>query len=197
MNTPELRRLKLAWLAAKAAGDTQTQMDLLRNNPAEQEELIDFISGYYATGGSEADVVDLDAPLLPLTQRATQRALDRVFNTQMAFSTLAELRKSRQLSKVDVAHGLRLGVDVWNKFEEGAIELVSLSQRQLQRLSQFFQVNVDQFTALLDGSQPGVTVHRRQTREASLQEQGPQKQSLNEAIRRSAMSKEDKQFWLE
>jgi hypothetical protein len=87
---------------------------------------------------------------------------------------------------------------VWNKFEVGAIEMVSLSQRQLERLAHFFQINVEQFGTLLNGSQPIMGMNRRQTRDASRnQRQGPQKQRFVEAIERSAMSKEDKSFWLE
>ncbi len=101
------------------------------------------------------------------------------------------------MSKVDVAKGLRLTVEVWNKFESGAIELVSLSQRQLERLAMFFQVSVEQFTGLLDNSQPTLTLNCRQTRDAARHEQGPQKQGFPEAIARSTMSQEDKDFWLE
>lgn len=196
MNTFELQRLKMAWLAAKESGDTQAQMQILREHPTEREQLIDFIAAYHATGGAEP--IDIDAPILPLTQHAYQGVLDRIFAPQAAFANLAELRKSRNLSKVDVAKGLRLSVEVWNKFEVGAIELVSLSQRQVERITTFFQVGMDQFGALLDASQPTVTLNRRQTREAAREvKQGPQKQSFAEAIARSTMSKEDKQFWLE
>ncbi|GCE04935.1 helix-turn-helix domain-containing protein [Dictyobacter aurantiacus] len=196
MNTPELRQLKMAWIAAKEAGDTQAQVRILQEYPAYQDELIDFIAGYQATGGNEA--VDQNASLLPLTRRALTSAFERVFESQNAFASLTELRKSRNLNKVATARGLRLSVDVWNKFENGAIELVSLSQRQLEKLAQFFQVSIDQFSNALNGSQPAVTLNRRQTREAASQaQQGPKKQSFAEAISRSTMSKEDQQFWQE
>ena len=204
MNTTDLQRLKMAWLAAKETGDTQAQMSLLRDHPGEQEALIDFIAAYYASGatGEEQDV------LLPLTRRAcqtalervcgTQAALEQVVHTQVAFANLAELRQSRNLQKVEVAKGLRLSVDVWHKFEAGAIELASLSQRQLERLATFFQVSVEQFATLLNNSQPALTMNRRQTEQASRRKQwGPQKQSLADAIARSTMSKEDRRFWLE
>lgn len=195
MNTPELQRLKMAWLAAKEVGDTQAQLRLLQDHPAEQDALIDFIAGYYAT---ETIALEENAAVLPLTQRATQRAMALVFDTEVAAATLGALRAQRQMSKVDVARGLRLSVDVWNKFENGAIELVSLSQRQVERLAQFFQISIEQFSTLLNNSQPALTINRRQTREASRKEQqGPQKQTLAEAIERSSMSKEDKRFWLE
>ncbi|MBV9712130.1 MAG: helix-turn-helix transcriptional regulator [Ktedonobacteraceae bacterium] len=196
MNTPEVQRLKMAWLAAKEAGDTLTQSSLLRDHPGEQAALIDFIAAYHAT--AEIQREEQDNELSVLTQRACQSALERVFDLQLAAASLVELRKSRNMSKVDVAQGLRLSVDVWNKFEMGAIEMVSLSQRQLERLARFFQISVEQFGNLLNSSQPALSINRRQTRDASRkQQQGPQKQSFVDAIERSAMSKEDKNFWLE
>jgi transcriptional regulator with XRE-family HTH domain len=194
MNTSELQQLKNAWLMAKEANDAQTQISLLRDHPAEQAELIDFITAYYATGGDKP--LDLDVPLLALTQRASQRVLVRVFEEELVSATsLSELRKSRNLSKVDVAKGLRLTVDVWNKFEEGAIELVS--QRQLERLARFFQISANQFGTLLNNSQPAFTLNRRQSEEAAQQDQqGPKKQSFADALARSSMSKEDRRFWL-
>lgn len=196
MNTPELQVLKMKWLAAKEAGDIQAQLSLLRDHPGEQAALTDFIAAYYATGG--AAPIAQDAPLLDLTMRACQSALERAFDAQVAVATLAELRKSRNMSKVDVARGLRLTVDVWNKFESGAIELLSLSQRQMERLAQFFQVSIDQFGSLLTNSQPALTINRRQTKEAAnSKQQGPKKQSFTEAIARSTMSQEDRLFWLD
>ncbi len=196
MNTPELQQLKRAWLAAKEAGDTRTQLSLLRDHPGEQAALIDFIAAYHATAGTSLNE-EQNTELSALTQRACQIALERVFAPQLAAASLGELRKSRSMSKVEVAQGLRLSVDVWNKFESGAIELLSLGQRQIERLAAFFQVSVDQFGNLLSNSQPALGMNRRQTREASRTQQGAQKQSLAEAIERSNMSKEDKRFWLE
>lgn len=197
MNTPKVQRLKMAWLAAKEVSDTQAQIRLLLDHPQEQAALIDFIAAYHTIGGADADTAEPDALLLALTQRACQSALERVFEPKLTIANLGELRKGRQLSKVEAAKGLHLGIDVWNKFEEGAIELVSLSQRQLQRLAEFFQVSVEQFSTLLSQSQPAFTANRRQTREAADKEQGPPKQNFADAIDRSTMSKEDKQLWLE
>ena len=201
MNTSEIQRLKMEWLAAKESGNTGEQSRLLREYPEAQEALIDFIAAYSATGGIEVGRSEQDTPLLALTQRALQRAMDRVFVAEAApaltVATLGELRKSRNLSKLDVAKGLRLGVDVWNKFEAGAIELISLSQRQLAHLASFFQVSSDQFGTLLTNSQPAISLNRRQTREAASQEQGVAKQNFAEAIERSTMSEEDRQFWQE
>ncbi|EFH87467.1 helix-turn-helix domain protein [Ktedonobacter racemifer DSM 44963] len=190
-----IQELKMAWLAAREAGDAQTQLQILREHPTAQAELTDFIAGYYATTAQE---LEENATLLPLTQRALQSALQRVLAPQARTATLVELRKSRNLKKVDVARALRLSVDVWNKFEAGAIEAASLSQRQLERLAGYFQLSLDQFATLLDNSQPALTYNRRQTSQAARkQEQGPQKQSFAEAIARSNMSSEDQAFWLE
>jgi len=195
MNTPELQQLKLAWLSAKQTGDTQEQMRLLRDHPAEQEALADFIAAYYASGGTRA--IDEEASVLPLTQRAMQQALARVLEPAADVATLAELRKTRQLSKVSTAQGLRLSVDVWNKLESGAIELSSLTQRQLSRLAQFFQVSIEQFGTLLNNSQPAVSMNRRQSKAGAQKEQGPQKQSFADALARSTMAAQDRRYWTE
>ena len=68
MNRPELQQLKMAWLAARETGDTQTQLNLLRDHPAEQAELIDFIATYHASGGDVWEVPT--TTLLPITQSA-------------------------------------------------------------------------------------------------------------------------------
>src|ERR1019366_3753894 len=101
MNTPEVQRLKMAWLAAKEAGDTPTQFSLLRDHPGEQAALIDFIAAYHATTGIYVKN-EHDEELSTLTQRACQRALERVFETQLVAASLVELRKNRNMSKVDV-----------------------------------------------------------------------------------------------
>src|SRR6516162_4658533 len=115
MNTSELQRLKMAWLAAKEAGDTTAQLQLLRDHPDEQDALIDFIAAYHAMGGGEA--IDETVPLLPVTQKALRTALMRVFEAetqpQLAVATLSELRQSLHLKKADIAHNLRLSLDVW------------------------------------------------------------------------------------
>jgi transcriptional regulator with XRE-family HTH domain len=198
MDTSELQHLKMTWLAAKDAGDTAAQVQLLRDHPDEQDALIDFIAAYHAMGASE--VIDETAPLLTVTQQALQTALNRVFavetQPQVAFATLSELRQSQQLKKADVARGLRLSLDVWNKFENGAIELASLSKQQVERLAQFFHISIEQFGTLLNRSQPATTLNFRQTSAAAKKQQGPQKQTFADAIARSTMSPRDKAFWL-
>src|SRR5215467_6986361 len=167
MNTRkrEIQQLKIAWLAAKETGDTQAQIALLRDHPAEQAELIDFIAAYHATGVSGPDA--LHTPLSPMTQRASQAALERVFGGSLVAASLRELRMQRGFSMANAARGLRLGVDVWKKFEDGAIELVSLGERQLERLASFFRVSTEQFGAMLNNSQPTLALNRRQIHSAA------------------------------
>ncbi len=190
MSTSELQSLKIAWLAAKEAGDIQAQIRLLRDHPTEQAELITFIAAYAATEGQ-----DEERPLA-LTQRAMQTALEHVFEVSHAVpATLIELRQQHKLTKSAVAKALRLSIDVWQLFEDGTIELVSVSQKQLDRLAQFFQVSGEQFSTLLSHSQPSLGMNRRQTKAGAQQE--TKKVSLKQAITRSSMTKEDKKFWNE
>ncbi len=195
MNTFELQQLKMAWIAAKEAGDSQAQFALLRDHPEAQEALIDFIAAYHATAASTASE---DTVLLPMTQRAMQTAMARVFEKQMIAANLRELRTRRGFSLVSASQGLRLGLDVWKKFEDGTIELVSLRRRQLERLAQFFQVSIEQFSSMLNNSQPAMGMNRRQTPDAARKSSPNRpKQTFNEAIEKSSMTKEEKQFWLE
>ncbi len=195
MNTTELQQLKMAWITAKEKGDIETQVTLLRDHPEAQAALIDFIAAYHATIMDETDTTENS--LLPLTQRASQAALERVFDRQAVAADLQQLRAQRGLTMVSAARGLRLSVDVWKKFESGAIELVSLSESQLARLAHFFQITVEQFGSMLDNSQPAVTLNRRQSSSAAgSEQQSPKKQSFAEAIEKSTMSKEEKRYWL-
>lgn len=198
MNSLELQQLKMAWIAAREAGNTQAQIQLLHDHPEAQAALSDFIVACAATGQADTQEVAATTALLPLTQRAMQTALGRVFDNQLVAPNLTELRTRRGLSLVSAARGLRLGADVWKKFEQGAIELVSLSERQLERLANFFDVSAEQFGLILNNSQPQMTINRRQNSGASRSEQqGPKKQSFAEALAKSAMSKEEKKLWLE
>jgi len=196
MNMQDLQQIKMAWLAAEETGDTQTKLALLRDYPDLQDALIDFVAAYHVTSPAGAE-----PELLPMTKRAMQSALQRVFVPQtmaLPAATLRELRSLRGLSLVTAAQGLHLGVDVWKKFEGGLIELSSLGERQLDRLASFFQVTSAQFGALLNQSQPAFTLNRRQTAEAAKQhQQSAPKQSLQEALERSTMSLEDRQSWLD
>jgi len=195
MEAHELQQLKMAWMAAREAGDTQAQLALLRDHPDVQAALVDFIAAYHATDVAGPDA--LHTPLSPLTQRACQTALERVFGNALVAANLRELRMQRGLSMANVARGLRLGVDVWKKFEDGAIELASLTERQLERLTTFFRVSTGQFGMMLQSSQPTLALNRRQTSEAAhSKQQGAQKQSFGEAVEKSTMTKEEKRLWL-
>ncbi|HYL42756.1 MAG TPA: helix-turn-helix transcriptional regulator [Ktedonobacteraceae bacterium] len=197
MNRSELQQLKMAWIVAKEANDTRTQVTLLRDHPEAQADLIEFIAAYSATNIDAAQTEE-QTSLLPLTQRASQAALERVFAPQPVVTNLQQLRAQRGLTMVSTARGLRLSVDVWKKIESGAIELVSLSEKQLTRLAQFFQVSIEQFSSMLNNSQPTFVLNRRQTQQAARSEQqSPKKQSFAEAIEKSTMNKADKGFWLE
>ena len=88
MNTNELQQIKMAWLAAEEAGDKQAQFALLRDHPDAQDALIDFIAAYHITDPAGSEVA-----LLPLTQRAYQSALERVFNDQATVARAANLRE--------------------------------------------------------------------------------------------------------
>lgn len=195
MNNDELQHLKMAWLAAEEAGDKESQVALLRDHPDAQESLIDFIAAYRIIEPGEENAQQVE--ILPLTQRAFATTLDRVFNPSMAQGGLRQLREQTGLSLVETARGLRLGIDVWKKFEDGVIELVSLSERQLDRLANFFHVGIEQFGAMLNNSQPVPTLDRRQTAQAARETLNQQKkQSFAEAVKKSTMSREEKKEWL-
>jgi transcriptional regulator with XRE-family HTH domain len=220
IDSQTIQQLKMAWLAAEERGDKQAQMALLRAHPEAQEALIDFIAAYHATAleqehGALASPQEIQ--LLPLTERARQRALARVFGLSQSsdasaqarpeasaaslatVKTLRELRQRRRLSLTEAARGLRLGVDVWKKFEEGLIDLLSLSARQLERLASFFDISPQEFAELLRHSQPTLALNRRQTGEAARRQrqETPVRQSFAEAIARSDMSEQEKRAWLE
>ena len=115
----------------------------------------------------------------------------------MAHTGLRELREQNGVSLVETARGLHLGIDVWKKFEDGVIELISLSERQLARLAHFFHVSAEQFGNMLNASYPIPTLDRRQTAQAARNTFDKQKkQSFTEAIHKSTMSKEEKREWL-
>jgi len=194
MDNNELQLLKMAWLAAEEAGDKPRQLALLRDHPGAQEGLIDFIAAYRITEPGEPDAQQ--ASLLPLTRRAYAAALERVFGSSLMPADLRQLRVQRDLSLAEAARGLHLGIDVWKKFEDGVIELVSLSERQLARLANFFQVSAEQFGNMLNSSQPVFTINRRQTPQAAQSTPVRKKQSFAEAIEKSTMSEEEKQEWL-
>jgi len=195
MNDDNVQHVKMAWLAAEEAGDREKQLELLRDHPDAQEQLIDFIAAYRITETREENALQVE--MLPLTQRAFEITLEQVFHSSLAQGGLRQLREQAGLSLVETARGLRLGIDVWKKFEDGVIELISLSERQLERLANFFHVGVEQFGAMLNNSQPVPTLDRRQTAQAARNTLSQQKkQSFAEAVKKSTMSREEKKEWL-
>ncbi len=193
MKTNDWQQVKMAWIAAETNGDRATQIALLRDHPDAQEELTDFIAAYHISEltGPESDAI------LPLTERAAQTALERIFDNTAVAADLRTLRARQGLTLVQAARGLRLGADVWKKFEDGIIDLVSLSERQLERLAQFFHISAEQFGHILLNSQPLATIDRRQTAQAArASQQPPRKQSFAEAIEKSGMPKAEKKEWL-
>ena len=193
MNTRDLQQIKMAWLAAEDSGDRATQIALLRDYPDAQGELTDFIAAYHITETAPAE----NEAVLPLTERAVQTAMQRVFGSPIATADLRSLRARQGLSLTQAARGLRLGADVWKKFEDGIIDLYSLSERQLGRLAQFFSVNTEEFGKLLLNSSPVPTLNRRQTAQAAREseKQPARKQPFAEAIEKSTMAKAEKQEW--
>lgn len=194
MNEHELQHLKIAWLRAEENGDRAAQVALLRDYPDAQDELTDFIAAYHIIGTAPAE----SETLSPLTERAAQTAMQRVFGSPLASADLRSLRARMGLSLTQAARGLRLGADVWKKFEDGVIDLLSLSERQLGRLAQFFHVSADEFGRLLQNSSPVATLNRRQTAQAAREsEQQPtRKQPFAEALEKSSMTKAEKKEWL-
>ena len=196
MQNDELQQIKMAWLAAEETGDKEKQIALLRDHPTMQESLIDFIAAYRAVEPGEDDAQANE--ILMVTQQAFKISLERVFKPSIVEGGLRQLREQRGLSLVATARGLKLGIDVWKKFEDGVIELVSLSERQLERLAAFFHVGVEQFGTMLNNSQPVPTLDRRQTAQAARSTFNRQKkQSFAEAVKKSSMSKEEKKDWLD
>jgi hypothetical protein len=196
MHDDTLQQLKMAWLAAEEAGDKEQQIAILRDHPTMQDALIDFIAAYRAVEPEDEGTQNTE--ILRVTQRGFTIALERIFQPSTVEGGLRLLREQRGLSLVETARGLKLGIDVWKKFEDGVIELVSLSERQLERLAAFFHVGIEQFGTMLTHSQPVPILDRRQTAQAARSTFNRQKkQSFAEAVKKSSMSKEQKKDWLD
>ncbi len=98
MSSNELQQIKMAWLAAEEAGDTRAKLILLRDHPDLQDALIDFAAACHITSPAGAEPA-----MLPLTRRAMDAALKRVFAPEpvtqpVSASSLRELRGQRGLS---------------------------------------------------------------------------------------------------
>jgi transcriptional regulator with XRE-family HTH domain len=193
MNEHDLQHLKMAWLRAEENGDRTAQVALLRDYPDVQDELTDFIAAYHIIETAPAE----SETLSPLTERAAQTAMQHVFGSPLASADLRSLRARMGLSLTQAARGLHLGADVWKKFEDGVIDLLSLSERQATKLAQFFHVSTDEFGRLLQNSSPVATLNRRQTAQAARESEQPtRKQSFAEALEKSSMTKAEKKEWL-
>ncbi|HEY6540032.1 MAG TPA: helix-turn-helix transcriptional regulator [Ktedonobacteraceae bacterium] len=194
MNEQELQHLKMAWLRAEDSGDRGAQIALLRDYPDTQDELTDFIAAFHIIETAPAE----SEALSPRTERAAQSAMQRVFGSPLANADLRSLRARMGLSLTQAARGLRLGADVWKKFEDGIIDIFSLSERQLGRLAQFFHVSAEEFGTLLQNSSPVPTLNRRQTAQAAREseQQAARKQPFAEALEKSSMTKAEKKEWL-
>jgi transcriptional regulator with XRE-family HTH domain len=117
--------------------------------------------------------------------------------------SLLELRKSRGLTLVQAAAGLRLGPDVWKKFETGTVLPDSVQDFQIARLAAFFEVSPLTFVAALgkSGDQlalaPPVMCYRGKcNRSAPARQSLPVPQLFETALARGQMSEEAKRSWL-
>ena len=108
---------------------------------------------------------------------------------------LTQLRLQRGWSKVQAARCLRLGTDVWQKFEQGLILSDSLSTSQAERLAAGLGVSTTQFLALLACSRPQPIMHCQHSRTRVSTSGPPVVQSFAQALDRSAMSAADKRLW--
>lgn len=102
------------------------------------------------------------------------------------------LRVERGWSKVEAAKALRLGVDVWDKFERGVILPDSLTRGQVDRLAGCFAISAPLFLTLLKQSrpQPPSVCWRR-----GVPPGAPAVQSFALALVRSAMRHQEKHVW--
>ena len=111
---------------------------------------------------------------------------------QHPFINLSQLRKTRGLSKREIAQTLRLGIDVWNKLEEGTVLSETLSHACLNTLANSLHVTIEEFSQRLGNSHPSlgnVCLQKGAGGRASTP------QSFDTALARSEMPAEDKQFW--
>lgn len=108
------------------------------------------------------------------------------------YANLTELRVEHGWSKVEAARSLGLGVDVWDKLEQGVILVESLTSGQLARLATGFDVNAGLFIELLTQSRPRPPGMCRRPGAAN---GAPPIQSFATALARSGMSAPDKRLW--
>ncbi len=207
----ELQQAKMELVAAHEAGKTALLGQVALRYPAQLEKLSDFVAGLYATDVGEQDAaLEVPVEIEAITLRARQRALSAVFGAALATqtsvapaNTLAQARKARGLSLVELARRLGLGADVVQKLEQGRIVAASVPQRLADRLAETLAVSKDQIWAMLR-SAPGASaqpalLRRRAVGKSSQSEGQPaQPQTFDEAVRHSpSMAPEQLAFWVE
>lgn len=206
-----VQQAKMDLAAAHAAGESTLLREVAVRYPAQLEELADFVAGLYAT---DLDVQEAALPIPPeieaITLRARQRALNAVFVTASATQaaqtparTLAQERRARGLSLMQLGHRLGVGVDVVQKLEQGRIMVASMPQRLIDRLADALALSKEHIGEILrttpgQSLQPAL-LRRRTVGRATLPESQPaQAQTFAEAVQRSpSMTAEQRAFWLE
>jgi transcriptional regulator with XRE-family HTH domain len=206
----ELQQAKMELAAAHEAGEAMQLRQLALHYPAQLETLTDFVAGLYATDVAESEAtLPVTADIEALTLRARQRALNAVFSVAAvsqpaaaAVNTLAQARKARGLSLVELARQLTLGVDVVRKLEEGRILAASVPQRLANRLAETLAVSQEHILALLrtpPGNEFQPALRRQQTvgKQSQRESQPVQSQTFAEAVQHSpSMADEQRAFWL-
>jgi transcriptional regulator with XRE-family HTH domain len=206
-----VQQAKMDLAAAHAVGESALLREVAVRYPAQLEELADFVAGLYATDVDEQEAALLiTADIEAITLRARQRALDAVFVTASATQTvetpvriLAQERKARGLSLMQLGQRLDLGVDVVQKLEQGRITVASLPQRLTDRLADVLALSRERIGEILQKTpgqslQPALLRRRTVGRTAPSENQPAQPQTFAEAVQRSpSMTDEQRAFWLE
>ncbi len=206
----ELQQAKMDLAAAHEAGEAMQLRQLALHYPAQLETLTDFVAGLYATDVAEQEAtLPITADVEALTMRARQRALSAVFgvaavtsSAATAASTLAQARKAKGLSLVELARQLTLGVDVVRKLEQGRILAASVPQRLTNRLAETLAVSQEHVLALLRAApgselQPALLRQRTVGKQSQRESQPAQPQTFAEAVQHSpSMAAEQRAFWL-
>lgn len=205
-----VQQAKMDLAAAHAAGESTLLREVAVRYPAQLEELADFVAGLYATDLDEQEAV---LPITPeieaITLRARQRALDAVFvvasatqAAQAPVRTLAEERRARGLSLMQLGHRLGLGIDVVQKLEQGRITVASMPQRLIDKLADVLLLSKAHIWEILrmapgQSLQPALLRRRTVGRITPPESQPAQAHTFAEAVQRSpSMTNEQRAFWL-
>jgi transcriptional regulator with XRE-family HTH domain len=206
-----MRQAKMDLAAAHAAGESALLREVAVRYPAQLEELADFVAGLYATDVDEQEAaLPITADIEAATLRARQRALNAVFVTasaaqtaQTPVRTLAQERKARGLSLMQLGQRLGLGIDVVQKLEQGRITVASLPQRLIDRLADALTLSKERVGEILQTApgqslQPALLRRRPVGRATPSESHSAQTQTFAEAVQRSpSMTDEQRAFWLE